>query len=116
MIHGLGIHWGFLLVPIVTVFKMQRRSGFSKAASRAYDLETGADPATTTDQPAMTVSCRINYPSTRYRNDAAGLARANETLQVAIETACPGETFDVFDTKNGFVVRMFEDGEYVENI
>jgi len=75
----------------------------------------------------MTVSCRINYPSTthqlpinypstRYRNDAAGLARANETLRVALETACPGETFDVFDTGNGFVVRMFEDGEYVENI
>jgi len=64
----------------------------------------------------MTISYRINYPSARYRNDAAGLARAEETLRVAIETACPGETFDVFDTGNGFVVRMFEDGEYVENI
>jgi hypothetical protein len=64
----------------------------------------------------MTVSCRINYPSTRYCNDAAVLVRANETLRVAIETACPSETFDVFDTGNGFVVRMFEDGEYVENI
>jgi hypothetical protein len=31
-------------------------------------------------------------------------------------TACPGETFDVFPTGDGYVVRMFEDGEYVENI
>lgn len=66
--------------------------------------------------PAMAISTRINYPSTIYRHDDEGLARANETLCIANETACPGETFDVYDTGRGYVVRMFEDGEFVEVI
>jgi hypothetical protein len=59
---------------------------------------------------------RIDYPSTIYLHNAAGLARANETLRIANETACEGETFDVFDNGRGYVVRMFEDGEFVETI
>lgn len=64
----------------------------------------------------MTALYPLNYPFTIYRHDADGLARANETLRIAMKTACPGESFDVFDTGRGFVVRMFEDGEFIENI
>ena len=58
----------------------------------------------------------IQYASTIYRDDEAGKVRAEETLAVAIETACPGETFDLFHNGRGWVVRMFEDGEFVQII
>jgi hypothetical protein len=58
----------------------------------------------------------IQYASTIYRDNDAGKARAEETLAVAIETACPGETFDLFHNGRGWVVRMFEDGEFVQTI
>jgi hypothetical protein len=58
----------------------------------------------------------IQYASTIYRDNDAGKARAEETLVVAIETACPGETFDLFHNGRGWVVRMFEDGEFVQTI
>lgn len=51
----------------------------------------------------------LQYASTTYRDKA----RAEETLAIAIDTACPGETFDVFDNGRGWVVRMFEDGDFV---
>jgi hypothetical protein len=54
----------------------------------------------------------IQYASTIYRTRAA----AEATLTIAIETACEGETFDVFDNGRGFVIRMFEDGEFVQTI
>jgi hypothetical protein len=59
---------------------------------------------------------RIQYASTIYRDNDAGKARAEETLVVAIETACPGETFGLFHSGRGWVVRMFEDGEFVQTI
>jgi hypothetical protein len=37
-------------------------------------------------------------------------------LAVAIKTACPGETFDLFHNGRGWVVRMFEDGDFVQTI
>ena len=54
----------------------------------------------------------LQYASTTYRNKEA----AEATLAVASETACPGETFDLFDNGRGFVIRMFEDGEFVQTI
>lgn len=51
----------------------------------------------------------LQYASTTYRDKA----RAEETLAIAIDTACPGETFDVFDNGRGWVVRMFEGGDFV---
>jgi hypothetical protein len=59
---------------------------------------------------------KIGYTSTIYRDNEAGKARAEATLALAIETACPGETFDLFHNGRGWVVRMFEDGEFVEII
>jgi hypothetical protein len=59
---------------------------------------------------------RISYDSTIYADTEGGLARANETLAIAKETACPGETFDLFHNGRGWVVRMFEDGEFVQTI
>jgi hypothetical protein len=59
---------------------------------------------------------KIGYSSTIYRDNEAGKARAEETLAVAIETACPGETFDLFHNGRGWVVRMFEDGDFVQII
>lgn len=58
----------------------------------------------------------IQYASTIYRDNDAGKSRAEETLTIAIETACPGETFDLFHNGRGWVVRMFEDGEFVQTI
>lgn len=55
----------------------------------------------------------IQYASTTYRDTPEGLARAQATLQLAIETGCPGETFDLFHNGRGWVIRMFEDGEFV---
>ena len=52
---------------------------------------------------------RIQYVSTIYKDRG----RAEETLALAIETACEGETFDLFDNGRGFVIRMFENGEFV---
>jgi len=59
---------------------------------------------------------RIGYSSTIYRDNEAGKARAEETLAIAIETACPGETFDLFHNGRGWVVRMFEDGDFIQII
>lgn len=53
----------------------------------------------------------IQYASTTYRYESQ--ARAAETLALAIETAGPDETFDLFDNGRGWVVRMFEAGEFV---
>lgn len=59
---------------------------------------------------------RISYSSTIYARTAEGLERANVTLKLANETALEGETFDVFDNGRGYVIRMFEDGEFVQTI
>ncbi len=59
---------------------------------------------------------KIGYSSTIYRDHEAGKARAQETLAIAINTACPGETFDLFHNGRGWVVRMFEDGDFVQII
>jgi hypothetical protein len=59
---------------------------------------------------------KIGYSSTIYRDNEAGKARAEETLAIAIETACPGETFDLFHNGRGWVIRMFEDGDFVQTI
>jgi hypothetical protein len=56
---------------------------------------------------------QISYSSTTYSNDEVGLSRANETLALAIQTAGPEETFDVFHNGRGWVVRMFECGDFV---
>jgi len=56
----------------------------------------------------------IQISSTTYRYESR--ARAEETLALAIETACPGETFDLYDNGRGLVIRMFEDGEFVSCI
>lgn len=56
----------------------------------------------------------VQYASTTYRYESK--ARAEETLALAIKTACPGETFDLFDNGRGWVVRMFEDGDFVQCI
>ena len=56
----------------------------------------------------------IQVSSTVYRYESK--ARAEEALQLWIETACPGETFDLFDNGRGLVVRMFEDGEFVSTV
>jgi hypothetical protein len=58
----------------------------------------------------------IQYASTIYRDNNDGKACAEKTLAIAIETACPGETFDLFHNGRGWVVRMFEDGEFVQTI
>lgn len=58
----------------------------------------------------------LQYASTVYRDNEAGKARAEETLAIAIETAGPDETFDLFYNGRGWVVRMFEDGEFVQTI
>jgi hypothetical protein len=62
----------------------------------------------------MTSLETIGYTSTIYRNDDEGKARAESTLAVAVSTACPGETFDLHHTGRGWVVRMFEDGDFVQ--
>jgi hypothetical protein len=59
---------------------------------------------------------RISYSSTIYAKTPEGLERANVTLKLAIETALEGETFDLFDNGRGYVIRMFEDGEFVQTI
>ena len=64
----------------------------------------------------MTSLEMIGYSSTIYRDDEAGKARAEATLAVAIKTACPGETFDLFHNGRGYVIRMFEDGDFVQII
>ena len=58
----------------------------------------------------------IQYASTTYRDNNDGKAHAEKTLAIAIKTACPGETFDLFHNGRGWVVRMFEDGEFVQII
>jgi hypothetical protein len=64
----------------------------------------------------MTSLEMIGYSSTIYLDNEAGKARAEATLAVAIETAGPGETFDLFHNGRGWVVRMFEDGDFVQTI
>ena len=59
----------------------------------------------------MTDLSTIQVSSTIYRYESK--ARADEALALWVETACPGETFDLFDNGRGWVVRMFEDGEFV---
>ena len=59
---------------------------------------------------------RIPYSSTIYARTPEGLERANVTLKIANETALEGETFDLFDNGRGYVIRMFEDGEFVQTI
>ena len=59
---------------------------------------------------------KIGYSSTIYRDNEVGKARAEETLAIAIETACPGETFDLFYNGRGWVIRMFEDSDFVQTI
>jgi len=56
---------------------------------------------------------KISYHSTTYADNEGGKSRAEETLSLAIQTAGPGETFDLFHNGRGWVVRMFEDGEFV---
>lgn len=56
----------------------------------------------------------IQVSSTIYRYESK--ARAEESLALWIETACPGETFDLFDNGRGYVIRMFEDGEFVSTV
>lgn len=56
---------------------------------------------------------QISYASTTYTNNEAGFFRANETLALAIKTAGPEETFNVFNNGRGWVVRMFECGDFV---
>lgn len=56
---------------------------------------------------------QISYSSMTYVDNEGGLARANGTLVIAKETSCPGETFDLFHNGRGWVVRTFEDGEFV---
>ena len=56
----------------------------------------------------------IQRSSTIYRYESK--ARAEEALALWVETACPGETFDLFDNGRGYVVRMFEDGEFVSTV
>jgi hypothetical protein len=64
----------------------------------------------------MTSLEMIGYSSTIYRDNEAGKARAEATLAVAIETAGPGEAFDLFHNGRGWVVRMFEDGDFIQII
>lgn len=59
---------------------------------------------------------RISYSSTIHAKTPEGLERANVTLKIANETALEGETFDLFDNGRGYVIRMFEDGEFVQTI
>lgn len=59
---------------------------------------------------------RISYSSTIYSRTPEGLERANVTLKLAIETALEGETFDLFDNGRGYVIRLFENGEFVQTI
>ena len=59
---------------------------------------------------------KINWGYTIFRDDEAGKVRAEETLAIAIETACSGETFDLFHNGRGWVVRMFDDGDFIGNI
>ena len=56
----------------------------------------------------------IQYASTIYRYESK--ARAEETLALAIQTAGPGETFDLFDNGRGWIIRMFDHGEFVMSI
>ena len=58
----------------------------------------------------------LQYASTVYRDNEAGKARAEETLAIAIETAGPEETFDLFHNGRGWIIRMFECGEFVQTI
>jgi|GEM_PF-3484194 len=56
----------------------------------------------------------IQRSSTIYRYESKD--RAEKALALWVETACPGETFDLFDNGRGYVVRMFEDGEFVHTV
>jgi hypothetical protein len=56
----------------------------------------------------------IQVSSTIYRYESK--VRAEKSLALWVETACPGETFDLFDNGRGYVVRMFEDGEFVSTV
>jgi hypothetical protein len=56
----------------------------------------------------------VQVSSTIYRYESK--ARAVEALALWVATACPGETFDLFDNGRGYVVRMFEDGEFVSTV
>ena len=56
----------------------------------------------------------IGYSSTIFAANDAGKARAEATLALAVKTACPGETFDLFCNGRGWVVRMFEDGDFIQ--
>ena len=53
----------------------------------------------------------IQYASTTFRYESK--AKADEYLALAIETAGDDETFDLFDNGRGWVVRMFEAGQFV---
>jgi hypothetical protein len=57
---------------------------------------------------------RIGYPATIYADNEDGKARAEKALALHQEYACPGETFDLIHNGRGWVVRMFEDGTFVE--
>ena len=56
----------------------------------------------------------IQVSSTIFRYESK--VRAEESLALWVETACPGETFDLFDNGRGYVIRMFEDGEFVSTV
>jgi len=62
------------------------------------------------------MSFRIQYASTIHRDSDAGKVRAEEILNRCIKTACPGETFDMLNNGRGWVIRMFEDGEFVQTV
>jgi len=56
----------------------------------------------------------VQVSSTVYRYESK--VRAEESLALWVETACPGETFDLLDNGRGYVIRMFEDGEFVSTV
>jgi hypothetical protein len=58
----------------------------------------------------------IGYSSTVHCDDEAGKARAEDLLTLAIKTAGPDETFDLFHNGRGWVVRMFEDGDFIQTL
>ena len=74
----------------------------------------GGDASHAQHLKAMLDLSTIQISSTTYRYESK--SRAEETLALAIETAGPGETFDIFDNGRGLVIRMFEDGEFVSTI
>ena len=77
---------------------------------------SASEPRGSTASPDMIGLEKIGYSSTIYRDNETGKARAEETLALAIETACPGETFDLFHNGRGWVIRMFEDGDFIQTI